>query len=67
MKQSLDHQRPIFQQIKETIEENILNDAFPKERKVPSTNEFAKCIALTLQQRLKSSTSWPRNIVQKEG
>ena len=42
MKQSLDHQRPIFQQIKETIEENILNDAFPEEERVPSTNEFAK-------------------------
>jgi GntR family transcriptional regulator len=42
MKQSLDHQRPIFQQIKETIEENILNGAFPEEERVPSTNEFAK-------------------------
>lgn len=42
MNNSLDESRPIFQQIKEQIEDAIINDSIVKEERVPSTNEFAK-------------------------
>ncbi|CAM5194491.1 GntR family transcriptional regulator OS=Ureibacillus acetophenoni OX=614649 GN=SAMN05877842_11518 PE=4 SV=1 [Ureibacillus acetophenoni] len=42
MKQSLSDQKPIFQQIRERIEEAILDGVLQPEDRVPSTNEFAK-------------------------
>jgi GntR family transcriptional regulator len=41
MKNSLDDNKPIFLQIKEQIEDSIINGEFNPEDKVPSTNEFA--------------------------
>jgi GntR family transcriptional regulator len=41
MKNSLDENKPIFLQIKEQIEDSIMNGEFNPEDKVPSTNEFA--------------------------
>ncbi|GAA5417791.1 hypothetical protein Pryu01_02866 [Paraliobacillus ryukyuensis] len=38
----LDDSRPIFQQIKEYIEDMIINETLAIEERVPSTNEFAK-------------------------
>jgi GntR family transcriptional regulator len=37
----MDEARPIFLQIAETIENDILSGALPEESQVPSTNEFA--------------------------
>src|SRR3954463_2473950 len=37
----MDDSRPIFLQIAETIENDILSGALPEEAQVPSTNEFA--------------------------
>ncbi|MGB3910158.1 MAG: GntR family transcriptional regulator [Pseudolysinimonas sp.] len=37
----MDESRPIFQQIAEQIENDILAGALPEETQVPSTNEFA--------------------------
>lgn len=37
----MDESRPIFLQIAETIENDILSGALPEEAQVPSTNEFA--------------------------
>lgn len=37
----MDESRPIFQQIAEQIENDILSGALPEETQVPSTNEFA--------------------------
>jgi GntR family transcriptional regulator len=37
----IDDGRPIFQQIAEQIENDILSGALPEESQVPSTNEFA--------------------------
>ncbi|KGR73562.1 GntR family transcriptional regulator [Ureibacillus manganicus] len=42
MKHSLSDQKPIFQQIRERIEEAILDGVLQPEDRVPSTNEFAK-------------------------
>ena len=54
MKQTIDNSKPIFQQIKEQIEDMIMNDTISETGRVPSTNEFAKNIArLILQQLLK--------------
>ena len=38
---SMDDSRPIFMQIAERIENDILEDALPEETQVPSTNQFA--------------------------
>ena len=37
----MDESRPIFQQIAEQIENDIIAGALPEETQVPSTNEFA--------------------------
>ena len=37
----MDEGRPIFQQIAERIENDIISGALPEETQVPSTNEFA--------------------------
>ncbi|MER1996575.1 MAG: GntR family transcriptional regulator [Arthrobacter sp.] len=37
----IDDSKPIFQQIAERIEGDILDGVLPEERQVPSTNEFA--------------------------
>ena len=37
----MDEGRPIFQQIAEQIENDIISGALPEESQVPSTNEFA--------------------------
>ncbi len=37
----MDETRPIFQQIAEQIENDIISGALPDETQVPSTNEFA--------------------------
>lgn len=37
----MDENRPIFQQIAEQIENDIISGALPEETQVPSTNEFA--------------------------
>lgn len=37
----MDDSRPIFQQIAEQIENDIISGALPEESQVPSTNEFA--------------------------
>ena len=42
MKHVLDNNRPIYIQIKEIIEDAILNDSIKAGEKVPSTNELAK-------------------------
>lgn len=42
MKHSLSDQKPIFQQIRERVEEAILDGVLQPEDRVPSTNEFAK-------------------------
>ena len=42
MKQTIDNSKPIFQQIKEQIEDMIMNDTISETSRVPSTNEFAK-------------------------
>ena len=42
MKQTIDNSKPIFQQIKEQIEDMIINDTILETSRVPSTNESAK-------------------------
>ncbi|MEQ6376747.1 GntR family transcriptional regulator [Bacillaceae bacterium S4-13-58] len=42
MKNALDDDRPIFQQIKEQIEDSIINCTYSEGERVPSTNEFAR-------------------------
>ncbi len=42
MKQTIDNSKPIFQQIKEQIEDMIMNDTISETGRVPSTNEFGK-------------------------
>lgn len=42
MKRKLDEDRPIYVQIKEYIEDSIINDSLKVGQRVPSTNEFAK-------------------------
>ena len=42
MKQTIDNSKPIFQQIKEQIEDMIMNDTISETGRVPLTNEFAK-------------------------
>ena len=37
----MDESRPIFQQIAEQIENDIISGALPEETQIPSTNEFA--------------------------
>ena len=37
----MDESRPIFQQVAERIENDIISGALPEETQVPSTNEFA--------------------------
>lgn len=41
MKNHLDDNRPIFLQIKEQLEDSIINDSIKAGERVPSTNEFA--------------------------
>ncbi|MFC4025729.1 GntR family transcriptional regulator [Oceanobacillus longus] len=41
MKNSLDENKPIFLQIKEQIEDSIINESIQTGERVPSTNEFA--------------------------
>lgn len=38
----MDGEKPIFQQIKETIEDAILDGSLQEEDRIPSINEFAK-------------------------
>lgn len=42
MKHKLDESRPIYIQIKEMIEDSIMNDTFQIGERIPSTNELAK-------------------------
>ncbi|SFE30511.1 DNA-binding transcriptional regulator YhcF, GntR family [Lentibacillus persicus] len=42
MKLQLDENKPIFQQIKEYLEDAIINGTIKPGERVPSTNEFAK-------------------------
>ncbi|WP_164670018.1 GntR family transcriptional regulator [Virgibacillus doumboii] len=42
MKKQLDENKPIFQQIKEQLEDSIINGSVKPGERVPSTNEFAK-------------------------
>ncbi|MEK4229039.1 GntR family transcriptional regulator [Solibacillus sp. FSL H8-0538] len=42
MNQSLSNEKPIFQQIRERIEDAILDEILMPEDRIPSTNEFAK-------------------------
>ncbi|WP_245415762.1 GntR family transcriptional regulator [Alteribacter populi] len=42
MKKALDENRPIFHQIKEWIEEDILDEELKEGERIPSTNELAK-------------------------
>lgn len=42
MKNTLDENRPIYLQIKEHIEDSIINGTIKSGERVPSTNEFAK-------------------------
>ncbi|HFI0667143.1 TPA: GntR family transcriptional regulator [Streptococcus suis] len=42
MTQTIDNSKPIFQQIKEQIEDMIMNDTISETGRVPSTKEFAK-------------------------
>ncbi|WP_164219891.1 GntR family transcriptional regulator [Virgibacillus sp. YIM 98842] len=41
MKNMLDENKPIFLQIKEQIEDSIINDSLKPDDRVPSTNELA--------------------------
>ncbi|WP_226035353.1 GntR family transcriptional regulator [Aquibacillus saliphilus] len=41
MYRSLDESKPIYEQIKEQMEDIIINDSIPKGDRVPSTNEIA--------------------------
>ncbi|WP_096271438.1 GntR family transcriptional regulator [Paucisalibacillus globulus] len=41
MKNHLDDNKPIFLQIKEQLEDSIINDTIKAGERVPSTNEFA--------------------------
>jgi GntR family transcriptional regulator len=41
MKNHLDENKPIFLQIKEQLEDSIINDSIKAGERVPSTNEFA--------------------------
>jgi DNA-binding transcriptional regulator YhcF (GntR family) len=41
MKQLIDEGRPIFLQISERIEDDIIEGGLPEESQVPSTNQFA--------------------------
>lgn len=42
MKYTLDDNKPIFLQIKEHIEDSIINETMKPDERIPSTNEFAK-------------------------
>lgn|SRR5690625_621036 len=42
MKHKLDENRPIYIQIKEYIEDSIINGSMKTGEKIPSTNEFAR-------------------------
>lgn len=42
MKNTLDENTPIYLQIKEHLEDSIINDTLKVNERVPSTNEFAK-------------------------
>lgn len=42
MSYSLSNEKPIFQQIRERIEDAILDELLQPEDRIPSTNEFAK-------------------------
>lgn len=42
MKNSLDENKPIYIQIKEHLEDSIINETIKTDERVPSTNEFAK-------------------------
>lgn len=42
MKHKLDDNKPIFQQIKDQIEDSIINGAIKPGERAPSTNEFAQ-------------------------
>ncbi|WP_430788137.1 GntR family transcriptional regulator [Virgibacillus flavescens] len=41
MKNSLDENKPIFMQVKEQLEDSIINENIKSMERVPSTNEFA--------------------------
>lgn len=41
MKNNLDENKPIFLQIKEQLEDSIINNSIKADERVPSTNEFA--------------------------
>src|SRR5690625_6041334 len=41
MKHQLDENKPIFIQIKEQLEDSIINGSIEQDERVPSTNEFA--------------------------
>ncbi|MGP4108213.1 GntR family transcriptional regulator [Virgibacillus sp. L01] len=41
MKNQLDESKPIFLQIKEQLEDSVINESIKQGERVPSTNEFA--------------------------
>lgn len=42
LKSTLDEHRPIYIQVKEYLENAIINETIKSDERVPSTNEFAK-------------------------
>ena len=46
MQELLNQEKPIYLQIKEMIETDILREIFMEEERVPSTNELAKLYAI---------------------
>jgi DNA-binding transcriptional regulator YhcF (GntR family) len=52
----MDDSRPIFQQIAEQIENDIISGVLPEETQVPSTNEFAAFLRVNPATALKGVT-----------
>ncbi|HFU4458260.1 TPA: hypothetical protein ACGPAR_001896 [Streptococcus suis] len=53
MKQTIDNSKPIFQQIKEQIEDMIINDTILETGRVPQQMNLQNITRLILQQLLK--------------
>lgn len=58
MSLTMDDSRPIFVQIAERIEDDIIEARMPEESQVPSTNQFAAFIKLIRRPRRKVLTCW---------
>lgn len=52
----MDNSRPIFQQLAEQIENDIIDGSLPEEAQVPSTNEFAAFYRINPATALKGVT-----------